>query len=125
MTGLPVKDEDSELPVAEVWRPTLERVVAGLAAGDFDGLKAIPNVQLAEGVADQARDYIADYGETLTSLPAESWTTSVCRWSDPYWEVLVDLWTRESGASDLVLSARVYESDDEQFRFELGGVYVP
>lgn len=29
-SGLPVKDEENDLPVAEVWRPTIEQVVAGV-----------------------------------------------------------------------------------------------
>lgn len=41
-----------------------------------------------------------------------------------HWEVLVDLWTVESGASDLVLHAHVLEVK-EGFRIELHLVYVP
>jgi hypothetical protein len=41
-----------------------------------------------------------------------------------YWDVLVDLWTVESGRSDLALILRVYESEEE-FRFEIESVHVP
>ncbi|AKU94643.1 hypothetical protein AKJ09_01307 [Labilithrix luteola] len=41
-----------------------------------------------------------------------------------YWQVLIDLWTIESGASDLVLDAWVFETEDG-FRFEINSVYVP
>jgi len=41
-----------------------------------------------------------------------------------HWEVLVDLWTVESGKSDLVLDARVFEQETG-FRIEIHSVYVP
>lgn len=41
-----------------------------------------------------------------------------------HWDVLVDLWTVESGASDLVLFARVFEVENG-FRFEIASVHVP
>lgn len=74
--------------------------------------------------AEHIRSYIAEYGETLTELPEESWETSVAQWMDGHWEVLVDLWTVEAGASDLVLSARVFE-EGTGVRIEVHMVYVP
>jgi len=41
-----------------------------------------------------------------------------------YWDAIVDLWTAESGKSDLVLTVRVFEEGDGS-RFEVNGVYVP
>ena len=41
-----------------------------------------------------------------------------------YWEVLVDLYTVESGRSDMVLHARVFAENDG-YRIEPGMVYVP
>jgi hypothetical protein len=43
---------------------------------------------------------------------------------DPHWEVLVDLWTVESGPSDMVLHADVFEVENG-FRIEIHAVYVP
>lgn len=46
----PLKDEENELPVAEVWRPTIEQVVRHFVAGDFaltagvPGVAPVPNV---------------------------------------------------------------------------------
>jgi len=41
-----------------------------------------------------------------------------------YWEVLVDLYTVNENASDLVLFARVYE-EDQRYCFEIESVHVP
>ena len=68
--------------------------------------------------------YLADYGETLIDLPDETWETSVSQWMGPHWDVLVDLWTAESGRSDLVLHVQVFETRSG-FRVEIHAVYVP
>jgi hypothetical protein len=67
---------------------------------------------------------VAQYGETLVELPDDTWRTSVSQWMELYWEVIVDLWTSESGGSDLVMHVKVCEAVDA-FRFELHDVYVP
>jgi hypothetical protein len=41
-----------------------------------------------------------------------------------HWDVLVDLWTVESGCSDMVLHAHVFEAG-KSFRVEVYLVYVP
>ena len=41
------------------------------------------------------------------------------------WEPLVDLYTVESGESDLALSARVFEHGDVNDRIETMGVCMP
>jgi hypothetical protein len=68
--------------------------------------------------------YVADYGETLCDLPAETWTTSVAQWTGIHWDVLVDLWTVESERSDMVLHAFVSEVKNG-FRIKIHLVYVP
>lgn len=121
----PVKDEDAEHPIADVWRPTLREIVKALAEGDYELSRGIPSVVLeAPDVAEQMRSYVKDYGETLTELNDETWRTSVAQWNGPYWDVLVDLWTVESGRSDMALSLWVYEADGG-FRFQVNSLYVP
>jgi hypothetical protein len=65
-----------------------------------------------------------DYGETLVELPRETWESSVAQWMGAHWDVLVDLWTEGEGRRDLVLDARVHETESG-FRFEVRLVYVP
>ena len=43
---------------------------------------------------------------------------------ESHWGVLVDLWTKESGKSDLVLGLRVFE-EGGAIRFEVDSVHVP
>ena len=119
------KDPDREHPVAEAWRPTLRAIVDALVEGDYALSRGLPNVApVTTEAAKQMRDYVVDYGESLIALPAEAWRTSVSSWTGMGWDVLVDLWTRESGGSDMVLDLRALEADDG-VQFEVRLIYVP
>ena len=117
------KDRHSHISIPAAWRPTLRDIVARLVRQDYS-IEGIPSVEVSEGMAAQMEEYVADYGETLLELPDESWASSVAQWTGVYWDTVVDLWTAESGKSDLVLSVRVFEEGDG-FRFEVDGVFVP
>lgn len=121
----PLKDEENELPVAEVWRPTLEQIVRRFVEGDHGLTEAVPGVApVTAETADQIRDYVDDYGATLVALEPETWESSVSLWMGDKWQVLIDLWTAEEGRSDLVLHLHVHE-DGPRYRFEVYLVYVP
>ena len=121
----PGKDEEQAHPVAGVWRPTLRDIVKAIAEGDYGLSRGIATVgQVSNATADQIRAYVSHYGETLTELPDDTWNSSVSQWMMTHWEVLVDLWTIESGRSDLVLNVFVFETGDG-FRFEIDSVHVP
>ncbi|WP_423794668.1 DUF7668 domain-containing protein [Maribacter stanieri] len=62
--------------------------------------------------AEQKKEYIEDYGEELIELPEGTWDTSVYICYGDYWNVLIDLYTKNEGLSHLVLNAEVRESDD-------------
>ncbi len=79
---------------------------------------------MQKAVADQILAYVTDYGETLAELPDDTWQSSVSQWMGTHWDILVDLWTVESGKSDLVLSGRVFESNGG-YRFEIDSLHVP
>jgi hypothetical protein len=118
-----VKDLDRAHGIPSAWRPILQAVVKAFAAGDF-ALKDCPVAPVSAATAKRMAANVASYGETLSELPTSTWTTSVSQWMGTHWELLVDLWTVESGASDLVLSVRVFEADGG-FRFEVESVHVP
>ena len=121
----PVKDEEEARPVAVAWRPILCEVVRAFVRGDYklaEGVHSVDPVPAA--TAKQIREYIADYGATLIELPEETWETSCAQWTAHRWEVLVDLWTKEEGRSDLVLHVDVAESG-AGYRFKVHLVYVP
>ena len=121
----PVKDETSEYPVATAWRPTLREIVKAFAAGDYALANGIDSVTpVTSNSIEQMRRYIADYGETLVELPDDTWITSISLWTGTHWDLIVDLWTAESGRSDMILDARVFEREDG-FRIEIHAVYVP
>ena len=120
-----IKCEDQELPVPTEWRGPLAQIVECLASGNFSELSSLPAVTLERGWGWQAIEiYIRDYGNKLTSLPEESWRTSVYLWMNGYWEVLVDLFTVEEGPSDLVLFVRVHPREGS-YIFQVGSVHVP
>jgi hypothetical protein len=120
-----VKDEEAEHPIAAAWRAALKDVVKAFVRGDYQLSVAVPNVDpIPQADADQIKAYIADYGETLIELPDETWQTSVAQWQGRHWDILVDLWTQESGCSDMVLAARVFERD-AGYRIVVDSVHVP
>jgi hypothetical protein len=121
----PVKDDKGAHPVAAAWRPVLREVVRAFIRGDYELAEGIPSVEsVPPATARQIREYVADYGATLIELPEETWETSCAQWMGNRWDVLVDLWTREEGRSDLVLQLDVAESG-AGYRFAVHLVYVP
>lgn len=121
----PVKDEHDERAIASAWLPTLRQIVKAIAEGDYELSRGISSVApVSSATAKQIRDYVEDYGETVTELPDETWNSSVSRWMRTHWYVLVDLWTEEAGRSDLALILHVFEAGDG-YRFEVDSVHVP
>ncbi|ALL12456.1 DUF7668 domain-containing protein [Caulobacter henricii] len=126
MESVPVvKDEHRQQPVPSEWRETFRSIVEAFRFGDLRlsaGVEQVAPIDasLAENIAGNLKAY----GGRLASLPEEAWDTSVCQWQGEYWEVLVDLFTEQEGAVDLVLSACVKE-DGARYAFEVLLVYVP
>ena len=121
----PVKDEEGAHPVAVAWRPILSEVVRAFVRGDYELSEGVPSVEpVPAAKARQFSKYVADYGATLIELPEATWETSCAQWMGNRWEVLVDLWTKEEGRSDLVLHMDVTESGDG-YRFKVHLLYVP
>ena len=122
---LPVKDETAERPIPTAWRPVYRQIVEALVRKDYRLESGILGVQqVSAQTAAQIRDYIDSYGADLVTLSEETWKSSICIWIDPFWDVLVDLWTESEGRSDMVLSTRVRE-EEQGYVFEIYMVYVP
>jgi hypothetical protein len=120
----PTKDK-GEHPIPTIWRSTLEKIVVAFVQGDFTLSSGVPGVAAIPAEdAERIAANITDYGESLAALPAESWETSVAVWMGSFWETLIDLWTVQSGRSDLVLFVRVFEGPGG-FRFEVDSLHVP
>lgn len=121
----PNKDEDGEHSIATAWRPALHEIVKAFVRGDYQLSVPIPNADpIPPADADQIKRYISDYGETLVELPEDTWRTSFAQWRGGHWDFMVDLWTKESGCSDMVLSGRAFENDGG-YRIVVDLVYVP
>ena len=119
------KNEEKELPIPHLWRPTFKAIVNAFVQKDYELSSGINNVNpVLENTAEQIKEYIKDYGEVLIELPDETWNTSVYICYGNYWNVLIDLYTEEEGLSDLVLKAEVRESNTE-YLFDIRMVYVP
>ena len=126
MADIPVtKNSERELAVPTDWRRGFYSIVEYLC---FETAlppdKHIRVLHPPESWRVETLEYVADYGETLSTLPEETWNTSVVIWMESYWEVLVDLYTEESGLSDMVLHARVYP-ENSGYRIDPGLVCVP
>ncbi len=120
-----MKDRSREHPIAASWRPSFREVISRFAAGDYSLSSGITGVDpISPETAEHIRSNVLAYGATLTALPEAVWATSRAQWYDSFWDVLIDLWTLEEGQSDLVLQARVLETE-AGVRFTIYMVYVP
>jgi len=120
-----LKDEANQRPVPSVWRRTFHDIVEALKDGDFGLKREVAGVRpITAEDATRIGNNIRSYGARLTSLREETWQTSACQWMRGHWDVLVDLFTVEEGASDLALSVRVYE-EGSGYVFEVQSVHVP
>ena len=119
------KDENNERPIPSAWRSVFREIINAFVHHDYLLSSGIPGVAgVSDSTATQIKNYIDEYGETLTELPEETWDSSICIWTGDRWDALVDLWTISEGRSDLVLSAHVTESKTG-FVFHIYMVYVP
>ncbi|WP_064042029.1 DUF7668 domain-containing protein [Methylomonas koyamae] len=119
------KDENGQALIPSEWRNVLVNIVEAFKEGDFKLDRGIHGVRpVDDDDAVKIERNIKSYGVELASLPEDTWQTSVCQWMQGYWDVLIDLYTVEEGASDLVLFVRVHENGSE-YVYEVQSVYVP
>lgn len=117
--------DDAEHRIPPEWRGVFHRIADALAEGDFglsrhkiEGVSAI-DPSTAKSIADN----ILAYGENLAPLHPATWETSVYRWMDGYWQLLVDLTTAGMQVSDLTLHAKLHDTDRPTL--EIQSVHVP
>jgi hypothetical protein len=118
------KREGEELPVPTEWRRTISQIVDLLQQGRYE-ISRIPGAMpLSEQSIQFIRRIIEEYGASLCALPEETWHSSLYQWMGSYWYVIVDLYTREEGRSDLAMFLKVYR-DGGRYRFDVESVHVP
>jgi len=119
------KNEEEELPIPHEWRPIFKAILDAFANEDYQLSAGIKNVNpVSISTATQIEEYIEEYGEELIELPEDTWRSSVYIYYGNYWNVLIDLYTKGEGRSDLVLNAEVREINND-YVFEIRLVYVP
>ncbi|WP_151956985.1 hypothetical protein [Acinetobacter guillouiae] len=119
-------DPEFQSPIPTIWRDTIILIVDAFKDKDFARLNTIPNVELIDlEYASELVEYIVDYGVHLISLPKDTWNTSVCLYmEDEFWKAIIDLFTAEEGCSDLILDLHIFKKQN-QFEFQINGIYVP
>lgn len=119
-----LKDSNNQCLIPSLWRKTLSEIVHAFVCKNYRLYPEINGViSLSEKDADRIKENLTEYGEELIELPNDTWNTSMCQWTNDYWDILVDLYT-DNGASDLALSVRVKEVGN-QYMFEVISVHVP
>jgi hypothetical protein len=120
-----LKDEDKQRLIPSVWRDNFYAIVEAVRQGDFRLERGVTGVlPLSAEDAKRMAGNIKAYGAQLVSLPEETWQSSACQWMGSYWDVWIDLYTAEEGASDLVLNVRVYERE-AAYTFRIQSLHVP
>ena len=113
--------------VPERWRLAIVEVVHRLVVRDYAGLAQDGFVRDATTtVDDSVGDWIEDYPATLVELPSEAWLHASCgkiKTERGAWWLVVDLWTKEEGRSDLSLEGTVRD-DGTNVRVEIANVHV-
>jgi hypothetical protein len=109
--------------VPERFRPLLSALIDMIADGDVAAMRADPAIRVGTGdPLLRARDYPG----AVISLPAEGWDLSdaVQVGGQPeLWSVIIPLWTRAEGRSDLSLEA-IVEDRPEGPVVEIGNIHV-
>ena len=118
------KNDEEELSIPSDWRPIFKEIIQAFVDKDYGLTRGIKFVsKVSEETAKQVKEYIEDYGEELILLPDETWESSIYMWQGNHWDVIIDLWTKSEGRSDLILRTNVYE-ENQNYRFEIYMVYV-
>ncbi len=120
-----LKDEKGQRPIPSAWRKTFVEIIDAFRQEDFGLVGGVPGVRpVSPETAAEISSNIKNYGARLSALSDESWQTSACQWMSNYWDVLIDLYAVEGGASDLAMAIRVYE-EGTNYAFEIQSIYVP
>ncbi|WP_293313821.1 DUF7668 domain-containing protein [Pedobacter sp. UBA5917] len=119
------KNEEEELPIPQVWRPIFKNIIKAFVNKDYKLSSGVNHVNpVSDETAEQIQEYIEEYGAELVDLPEETWDTSVYICYGDYWNVLIDLFTKNEGLSDLVLHTEVREKDND-YVVDIYLIYVP
>lgn len=112
--------DDAEHPVPAEWHPIFCQIADAFAAGDFQ-LRDHPVDRvsmIAPATASSIAASVSAYGDRLAPLHPSTWSRSVYRWMEGYWQLLVDLTTESEEVSDLTLHAKIHDADPPTLEIE-------
>jgi hypothetical protein len=120
-----LKNPEIEQTIPVEWRDSLKCIVDDIRRKRFfpKSFKSFYYTVTDDNVS-RIYSNLDAYGEELDILHDNTWNTSICRWTGSSWHVLLDLFTVEGGASDLVLFVDVYP-EGAKYRFDIRSVHVP
>jgi|HubBroStandDraft_1064217.scaffolds.fasta_scaffold1175769_1 hypothetical protein len=107
-----VRSMSESRPVPERFRPALQALIRMIAHGDAAAIRASPQIRVGEG---DSLLWVRDYPDTVIPLPAEGWELADAIQVSGHpelWSVVVPLWTKAQGRSDLTLEATVEDRDE-------------
>ena len=98
-------------------------VVALLVGGKYDVVEAMTRGRRLSSQA--LRTAVEDYGRTLVDVPEEAWSVDVAPMDEEgTFHLIVDLWTREEGRSDLSLELAVTDRYNGAYEVEVLDLHV-
>jgi len=107
-------------------RQTVSALAGRFAVGDYDGLCALAQSSRLSA-ADVAR-IVRDYGRHLIPLPAIAFdavsVVPASQRNPRRWSVVVPLWSKEEGRSDLSLELTIEDSATPGYAVEIDDLHV-
>lgn len=119
--------DESPQAIPSIWRNTIFEIVEAFKNHDIESYNQIKGiVSIDSNDFEEILSDINAYGESLISLPDQTWETSQCIWKgDSCWHVFIDLYTINEGKSDLILFLTVESDGHNNFSFDVNNFYVP
>ncbi len=107
-------------------RASVSAITDRLAHGDYEGLYIAARASRLQ--ATDVERVVREYGRHLVSLPVAAFQTidvvAVPGTSPQRWSVVVPLWSKEEGRSDLSLELTVEESSASSYAIEIDDLHV-
>jgi hypothetical protein len=104
---------------------TVQRLVRLLVAGKLDDVERLTKGNRLK--AQEIKEAISTYGRHLVAPPADAFNSmelvKIRDSNPPRWSVVMPLWTREEGRSDLSIELTLIENQGT-FQIELDDIHV-
>lgn len=116
---------DGSERIPENWREKIVDIVEVFKNRNLEKLNEIEDIEYVE--LEHAHDMLSNLDScdvTLVSLPNETWESSSCMCFGDGWQVFIDLYTKEEGRSDFILTLVVMKNGANLI-FTLDNIYVP